>query len=202
MMRIFMFFSVIYSVLGFFTGIPRYSRFTISLDAEITDSSEWPAWPGDRPPMPTLARYTQRMDASWGRGKFRKEVWQGKDNPVNFWWLNYAPSKEEVEALAQGYDFADPKAWFEAKGIDYEQAKIKTKELANERVAAYNKAKESEPQSVDESMYKKVAEDYFALQKKFYETSIRYDDNLNQAAKGQPSLDVEDDGTRWKNEPI
>jgi hypothetical protein len=44
----------------------------------------------------------QQMDSSWGRGKFRTEVWNDDVNPVNRWWEAYGPSDEEVEAAAQG----------------------------------------------------------------------------------------------------
>lgn len=53
------------------------------------------------------------MDASWGRGKFREEVWNDKANPSNDWWEAYAPSEEEIEAAEAGYDFSNPKDWFE-----------------------------------------------------------------------------------------
>ena len=32
------------------------------------------AWKGDRPPLPNMEFLEQRMDATWGRGKFRDEV--------------------------------------------------------------------------------------------------------------------------------
>ena len=44
----------------------------------------------------------QQMDSSWGRGKFRTEVWVDNVNPINRWWLSYGPSEEEIEAAAQG----------------------------------------------------------------------------------------------------
>ena len=31
-------------------------------------------WKGDRPPLPNMEFLDQRMDAAWGRGKFRDEV--------------------------------------------------------------------------------------------------------------------------------
>jgi hypothetical protein len=55
----------------------------------------------------------QRMDATWGRGKYRTEVWEDDVNPVDFWWKAYEPSREEWEALAAGYDFNDGKKWLE-----------------------------------------------------------------------------------------
>jgi hypothetical protein len=53
------------------------------------------------------------MDAAWGRGKYRTEVWEDDVNPVNDWWAVYAPSEEEIEAAEKGYDFSNPKDWFE-----------------------------------------------------------------------------------------
>ena len=63
--------------------------------------------------MPNLLVGEQRMDATWGRGRFRREIWDDKLNPMNDWWAAYAPSEEEMEASAAGYDFKDPKAWLE-----------------------------------------------------------------------------------------
>lgn len=70
-------------------------------------------WNGDRPPLPNMELLTQRMDASWGRGKYRTEVWNDNVNPMNDWWTAYAPSEEQIEACDQGYDFKNPQAWFE-----------------------------------------------------------------------------------------
>lgn len=55
----------------------------------------------------------QRMDATWGRAKYRTEVWEDDVNPMNEWWLAYAPSEEEVAAAEQGFDFKNPSKWFE-----------------------------------------------------------------------------------------
>jgi hypothetical protein len=57
------------------------------------------------------------MDATWGRGKFRTEVWEDNSNPVNDWWIPYLASEEEVEASEAGYDFKNPQAWFEVRKI-------------------------------------------------------------------------------------
>lgn len=70
-------------------------------------------WPGNRPPIGNLLRVEQSMDATWGRGKYRAEVWEGEDNPVDDWWEAYTPSQEEQEAAAAGYDFRHPKDWFQ-----------------------------------------------------------------------------------------
>lgn len=81
-------------------------------------------WPGDRPPIGNLLRIEQTMDASWGRGKYRTEVWEGNDNPVDDWWEAYTPSKEEQEAAAAGYDFSHPKQWFEVMYELYKTAAV------------------------------------------------------------------------------
>ncbi len=44
---------------------------------------------------------------------FRAEIWEDKVNPLNDWWEAYAPSQEELEAMNAGYDFRNPKSWFE-----------------------------------------------------------------------------------------
>ena len=74
-----------------------------------------PVWSGERPPLPKPEFMSQKMDASWGRGKYRSEVWDDDVNPVNFWWTAYAPSEEEVAAAAAGYDFKNPKEWFDVR---------------------------------------------------------------------------------------
>jgi len=71
------------------------------------------SWPGNRPPVNSPQALEQRMDAVWGRGKFRTEVWEDNPNPLNDWWLNYEPSQEQVEAAEQGFDFQNAKEWCE-----------------------------------------------------------------------------------------
>lgn len=70
-------------------------------------------WPGNRPPVTNPEFLSQRMDAAWGRGKYRKEVWDDKVNPLNDWWTAYAPTQEEMAAAREGFDFSDPKGWLE-----------------------------------------------------------------------------------------
>lgn len=70
-------------------------------------------WPGNRPPVPNVLLFEQRMDATWGRGKMRSEVWEDEPNPLNSWWEAYKPSEETVEAMNLGFDFEDPKGWLE-----------------------------------------------------------------------------------------
>jgi hypothetical protein len=72
-------------------------------------------WDGTRAPVTKMERLEQSMDASWGRGKFRTEVWAGDVNPSNDWWIAYQPSVEEVEASLQGYSFKNPKEFFEVR---------------------------------------------------------------------------------------
>jgi hypothetical protein len=81
--------------------------------AKVQRSSALAAWPGNRPPVPSVDFLDLSMDAAWGRGKFRTEVWEDDVNPVNDWWLAYAPSEEEIDAASKGYDFSNPKAYFE-----------------------------------------------------------------------------------------
>lgn len=88
------------------------NRIPMSIHAESSDSSE-PVWDGTRTPVTTMERLDQAMDATWGRGKFRTEVWDGDVNPINDWWTAYAPSAEEVSAASMGFNFREPKAWFE-----------------------------------------------------------------------------------------
>jgi hypothetical protein len=79
----------------------------------------------------------QRMDASWGRAKYRTEVWEDDVNPMDDWWENYAPSDEEKEAAMKGYNFKNPKAYFDAKGIDFEKAWAETEALTETLFAAH-----------------------------------------------------------------
>jgi hypothetical protein len=70
-------------------------------------------WDKKKIPLPRKEFFTQKMDATWGRGKFREEVWEDRGNPENFWWEAYMPSQQEIEAFNAGFDFEDPKKWFE-----------------------------------------------------------------------------------------
>lgn len=79
-------------------------------------------WPGNRPPVPNPLFFDQKMDAAWGRGKFRTEIWEDNVNPLNDWYNAYTPSDEEIQAAHAGFDFSDPEGWCKAKGIDYEKA--------------------------------------------------------------------------------
>ena len=55
---------------------------------------------------------------------YRSEVWEDQVNPLNDWWEGFAPSQEEAEAMAAGYDFANPKAWLEVSSLAYIYASI------------------------------------------------------------------------------
>lgn len=77
----------------------------------VRGSDKPKVWPGNRPPTPNPKLLEQSMDASWGRGKFRTEVWDDNVNPLNNWWEAFEPSEEEVEAAAFGFDFTDIPGW-------------------------------------------------------------------------------------------
>jgi hypothetical protein len=62
------------------------------------------------------------MDAAWGRGKYRTEIWNDNVNPMNDWWTAYAPSQEEIDASIAGFDFSDAEGWCKERGFDYEAA--------------------------------------------------------------------------------
>lgn len=94
-------------------------------------------WDGTRPPIPSMEWLSQRMDATWGRGKFRAEVWDDNVNPMNDWWLVFTPSQEEIEASEAGYDFSNPKEWFEKKGIDSTKAMEKGLEATKAALDKY-----------------------------------------------------------------
>ena len=70
-------------------------------------------WPGDRPPCSNPRQEGLRMDATWGRGKLRDEIWEDKLSPNGEWWRAYSPTDEEIEAMELGYDFAEPRKWHE-----------------------------------------------------------------------------------------
>ncbi|RYH00623.1 hypothetical protein EON65_49005 [archaeon] len=76
-----------------------------------SDADHKEKWPGNRPPMPNLGQLEQRMDATWGRGKFREEIWEDKGSPVNEWWVAFTPSEEQLQAAAQGFDFTNVEEW-------------------------------------------------------------------------------------------
>lgn len=72
-------------------------------------------WNGTRPPLPNFQRMQDpsKMDATYGRGKFRSEVWDLVINPKNQWWKSYEPSLEESAAnLQHYYDYPSPEAFF------------------------------------------------------------------------------------------
>lgn len=153
-------------------------------------------WPGNRPPLPNFERKDEVMDATWGRGKFRTEVWDMDINPMNKWWQKYEPSFEELDALEAGYDFKDPEGWHTAKGIDYAAA---MKEYEKAKEIAYN-----EYLKVQEAWNKPMTQLEVLKMKnnlqRYEEQKFRYEDNLRQVRKGQPSLDVEDTGKRFRND--
>eukprot|EP01036_Dinobryon_divergens_P031647 gene31647-41084_t len=159
-------------------------------------------WPGTRPPIPNMETIDQRMDATWGKAKFRTEVWEDDVNPMNEWWLAYAPSEEEVAAAEKGFDFKNPAKWFESRGIDYEKASEETKALTDKQYQDFVKEKESQLASFNMEEFLKLQEDFFKMQRRAFEVAFRLEDDKKQAAKGQPSLSIEDTGKQWKNDPV
>ena len=97
-----------------------FNKFSTELKAE-EEKDHASSWDGKHTPVTRMERLEQSMDASWGRGKFRTEVWAGDVNPMNDWWMAYAPSTEEVQAAAKGFNFKDPKAWFEVLLLLFER---------------------------------------------------------------------------------
>jgi hypothetical protein len=153
-------------------------------------------WPGNRPPMPNFSRKDQVMDATWGRGKFRTEVWEMDINPINKWWQKFEPSFEEIDALEAGYDFDDPEGWFKAQGLDFEQA-MKEYEMAFAVAEAeYRKTEEAWNKPMTQLEVLKMKNNL----QRYEEQKFRYEDNIRQKRKGQPSLDVEDTGKRFRND--
>ena len=67
-------------------------------------------WPGNRPPLPNFRRLDQSMDAAWGRGKYRREIWEDDVNPITDWTVSFEPSEEEIDAL-----FGPKPFWFNGK---------------------------------------------------------------------------------------
>lgn len=103
--------SIILIVLILLVDYSSSFHMSYAKSRRLLKGSEIFAWPGTRPPVPNVQFWDQRMDATWGRGKFRVEIWEDVVNPVNDWWSAYAPSEEEIEAASAGYDFKDPKGW-------------------------------------------------------------------------------------------
>lgn len=166
----------------------------IARSVVLLDSKK--AWPGNRPPATNPLFEEQKMDAAWGRGKFRTEIWEDKVNPLNDWWEAYAPTQEEIEAAEAGFDFQDPEGWCKAQGIDYETAKAAAKQETKRQLDELRAG--DKVFSLDE--FKAAQKEYFQMQKKFFEFAFRLDDDEKQKAKGQPSLTNEDTGYQWKND--
>jgi predicted RNase H-like HicB family nuclease len=153
-------------------------------------------WPGTRPPINNPLLIKQKMDAAWGRGKYRSEIWNDQVNPLNDWWMAFTPSDEEVEAAKWGFDFADPKGWCEARGIDYDKA-MEEKEGAQQ--AAVKKLEEEEQRIADMDM-NEVQEQFFKWQEIAYLKAFREQDDVLQKQKNQIPLDTEDTGVQYQNE--
>ena len=91
-------------------------------------------WPGDRLPVPNPLFLDQKMDAAWGRGKYRTEIWDDNVNPLNDWYNAYTFSQEEIDAIRAGFDFNDAEGWCKSKGIDYEKAYAEMKASAEKQL--------------------------------------------------------------------
>eukprot|EP00596_Hydrurales_sp_CCMP1899_P010890 CAMPEP_0119041800 /NCGR_PEP_ID=MMETSP1177-20130426/13713_1 /TAXON_ID=2985 /ORGANISM="Ochromonas sp, Strain CCMP1899" /LENGTH=148 /DNA_ID=CAMNT_0007008127 /DNA_START=309 /DNA_END=755 /DNA_ORIENTATION=+ len=146
-----------------------------------------------------MLRLEQGMDATWGRGKMRTEVWEGDVNPANDWWRAYEPSEEEVVAAGKGYNFSNPKKYFEDRGIDSAKAMNDWKTLQKEMFDAHIAARNAEKVPTEEE-FTQMKADFIALNKKIHEASFRMSDDNKQVQKGQPVLGSEDTGARWRND--
>ena len=112
MILIFYLFTSNVNVVQSFMSIIRLRHQPLLVASSNTEKDAKISWDGSRPPIVNMEIIDQKMDATWGRAKYRTEVWDDDVNPVNEWWTAYAPSDEEVDASKQGYDFKDPQAWF------------------------------------------------------------------------------------------
>lgn len=147
-------------------------------------------WPGDRPPLSQVKLYAEKMDAAWGRGRFRSEVWDDDANPLNNWIKNYEITAEQLEALAQGFDFTNPKSWFEKRGIKWEDALEKYKAAIADSLKKYEEKKANEP-PVSSELFDKISREFDiahenmeALQSKF---DFLDDVDENDLLKSEPS---------------
>ena len=161
-------------------------------------------WDGNakRPPLPVPNFLDQSMDAAWGRGKMRTEVWEDDVNPMDNWWEIYSPSQEEMDAVEDGFDFSNVENWCEEKGIDYDEYMTSYKIEAEKLVEEYRKENEAALSSASLTSLADEQEKFFKLQKQAFLVAFRQRDNLLQQKKGQPSLDIEDTGKQYKNDPI
>ena len=157
-------------------------------------------WPGNRPPLPNFRRMTQSMDAAWGRGKYRQEIWEDNVNPVVDWKVGFEPSAEEMDALfgPEPFWFNDVEGWCKSKGLDYDKTVEEWKKLREEGFKLYLKEEEAKAKLVTQKEYLL----YLELKERVEAQSFRVEDNKNQKYKGRPSLDDEDTGKQWWNDPI
>lgn len=173
----------------------RYSSSISELNMKWDSTSK-------RPPLPVPNFLDQSMDAAWGRGKMRTEVWEDDVNPMDNWWEIYSPSEEEMDAVAGGFDFSNVEDWCKEKGIDYDEYMESYKEEADKLVEEYRKEYEAALSSASMASLAEEQEKFFKLQRQAFMVAFRQRDNMLQKEKGQPSLDVEDTGKQYKNDPI
>jgi hypothetical protein len=193
-------FAIIYVECFQNSALNRFHRVALVQGKRNELSMSNDKWPGDRPPIPKVEFLTQFMDAAWGRGKFRTEVWEDDVNPMNLWWEVYGPSDEEKDAANGNFGFGNAKEWCKEKGIDYEQAMEKYNNLVKKVVEDHTKSEEKSRGDFSMETFANEQEKFMALQRRAFEVAFRIDDDENQKRKGQPSLDDEDDGKQYKND--
>jgi hypothetical protein len=109
-------------------------------------------------------------------------------------------SSSSSPLLYKGFDFKNSKEWFEAKGIDYEKAKEDYDQLCKNEFEKYLKEKDSKTYTLEE--LQQISKQISLLLQRGSEIAIRLEDNRLQALKGEPSLDKEDTGKQYKNDPV
>ena len=194
-------------VLLFITNINaflRTNKFHVNNRYSSSFSNLNMKWDGNskRPPLPVPNFLDQSMDAAWGRGKMRTEVWEDDVNPMDNWWEIYSPSEEEVDAAEDGFDFSNVENWCKEKGIDYDEYMNSYKIEANKLVEEYRKEYEAALSSASMASLADEQEKFFKLQRQAFMVAFRQRDNMLQQQKGQPSQDIEDTGKQYKNDPI
>jgi hypothetical protein len=64
------------------------------------------------------------------------------------------------------------------------------------------KEKESEDRPYTMQELEEIQTKYLQMQELAFKASFRLRDDILQRLKGQPSLDAEDTGVQWKNDPL
>lgn len=157
-------------------------------------------WPGNRPPLPNFRRLDQSMDAAWGRGKYRREIWEDDVNPITDWTVSFEPSEEEIDALfgPKPFWFNDVEGWCKENGLDYETTMTEWRKLRDD---GYKQFKEDEARKatlVTQEEYML----YLELKERVTAQEFRVEDDKNQKYKGSTPLDLEDTGVQYWNDPV